>query len=180
MLIMKKVIYATLFCALSLGVVSCSNGDYQADPASNANGAVNPQTPLTSEEFTWGGEEIMAADINGSRWVADSVYFALDTSGGNVIIGTKFNSASTLRFYLKDVWAGNLYSMEWEDYNRSCTYADSVGIEYKMYYSYLSNSGGIKINANDTDVIKSQFYFKGVSADGKVANISNGYFNIVK
>ena len=177
---MKKVIYATLLCALSLGVVSCSNGDYQADPASNANGAVNPLTPLTEEEFTWGGDEIMVADINGNRWEADSVYFALDTSGGNVLIGTKKNSTASLRFYLKDVWTGNLYSMEWEDYNRNCMLGDSVGGFYKTYYSFLSNSGGIKITRNDSAAIKGLFYFKGVSADGKVANISKGYFNIDK
>jgi hypothetical protein len=102
------------------------------------------------------------------------------TTPVSAITGNLTNSTASLRFYLKDVWTGNLYSMEWEDYNRNCMLGDSVGGFYKTYYSFLSNSGGIKITRNDSAAIKGQFYFKGVSADGKVANISKGYFNIDK
>ncbi len=70
--------------------------------------------------------------------------------------------------------------MEWEDYNRYSQYTDSLGYLDGTYYSYLSNSGGLKITQNDTAVIKGQFYFKGISPNGKIVNISNGYFNINK
>jgi hypothetical protein len=177
---MKNFLNTVLLCGLICGIVSCSNGDYEASPDSNANGAVNPVTPLTQSEFTWSGTDPMSADINGSRWVADSVSFNLDTSGGNIIVGAKYNSTPFLRFYLKDVWTNNLYDMEWENYNRFAQYIDSIGYIDGTYSSYLSNSGGITILQNDTAVIKGLFYFKGISPNGKIVNISNGYFKIDK
>ncbi len=178
---MKKLFYGLLFCTAVYGLSSCSNGDYQASPSSNANAAVNPITPLTEDEFSWSGDEPLSADINGSRWVADYASFALDSSGGNVIIGYKEGSRYIMRFYLKDVWTNNLYSMEWKDYNRFAYVTDSETLFTDgAYFSYLSNSGGVSIIQNDSAVIKGKFYFKGVSANGNVMTINNGYFKIDK
>ncbi|MCF8450310.1 MAG: hypothetical protein K9G49_10620 [Taibaiella sp.] len=181
---MKKIFHTVLCCLVILGLNACSNGDYNADPASNANGAVNPITPLTPTQFTWTGDEPMSADINGNRWKADNATWALDTNGANIVLGTKDNSPIRLSFYLSDVWGdvngGNTYSMEWKDYDRFGLYTDSMSIIEGGFYSYLSNSGGIKILRNDSVVFQGLFYFKGVSPTGKVVNISNGYFKIDK
>ena len=93
---MKKKLYSLLAGLFVIGIVSCNNGDYIADPQSNGNGAVNPVTPLTSKEFTWGNNDVLSADINGSNWKADSVTFGLDTSGANVIMGYKQQSDLSL------------------------------------------------------------------------------------
>lgn len=177
---MQKIAHALLVCFVVLGLASCSNGDYQADPASNGNGAVNPVTPLASSEFTWSGTEPMSCDINGKRWVADSVSFYLDDSGANLLYGFQFGKTPRFGFYLKDVWSGNDYPMEWKNYNRYAVYTDSLGYIDGTFYSYLSNSGGLKIVQNDSAVIKGLFYFKGISPNGKIVNISNGYFKIDK
>ncbi len=177
---MKKIIYGLLITSISAFVMSCSNGDYQADPDSPANEAVNPITPLGDDEFTWGGEKPMSYKVNGNFHKADYAGFALDTSGTNVIIGVMDNAPARMQFYLRDVWKGNLYSMEWQNYTRMATYTDSLYGKYLQFSSDRSNSGGIKILRNDTAVIEAKFYFKGVTANGEVVNISDGYFYIEK
>lgn len=178
---MKKIFYSLLATAFIAGLVSCNNGDYVADPQSNGNGAVNPITPLTDKEFNWSNTtDILSAEINGSKWTADHVSFALDSSGSNVIIGTKDQSPVVLQLYMRDVWTGNLYSMEWQNYSRYASYRDASSMTEGAYLSYLSNSGGLKITHNDTDAINGMFYFKAVSATGKVMNISKGVLNFRK
>lgn len=176
---MKKLLYGTLVCAILGSLASCSNGDYKASPTSPANGAVNPITPLGGDQFTWSGNEPLSMDINGVHWVADDVYFYLDTSGSNVLLASKAGSSVDLRLYLRDVWAGNTYSMEWKEYSRRAQYMDSAHVG-EVFSSDRSNSGGLKITVNDTIAIEGRFYFKGVSQNGQVVNISNGYFKLNK
>jgi hypothetical protein len=179
---MKNIFYTILCFTLLSGLVSCNNGDYIADPDSNGNAAVNPITPLTSSEFTWfNSDVIMSAKINGSYWAADHVDFALDTSGSNVLIGTKDGDPNVIQLYLRDVWGpDNVYPMEWENYSRFGVYLNATSFADGGYFSYLGNSGGIKVTANDTAVLKAMFYFKGVTADQKVVTVSDGVINIVK
>jgi hypothetical protein len=178
---MKKKIYSLLAGLFVLGIVSCNNGDYIADPQSNGNGAVNPVTPLTSKEFTWGNNDVLSADINGSNWKADSVTFGLDTSGANVIMGYKKQSDIILQLYLRDVWGpDNVYPIEWENYSRYGAVTDKTSLTEGTYFSYLGNSGGLKMTYNDTDAIKGVFYFKAVTLTGKVMNVSNGVLNYKK
>lgn len=177
---MKKVFYSLLCAGSLLGFAACSNGDYNANPDSVENGAVNPITPLTSDEYNWGGTDPMSAEINGAGWVADNASFTLDGSGSNVLVGTKDGSAKVMRLSLKDVWSGNLYDMGWKNTDRYGLLTDTVNNVFTPYYSYLGNSGGIKIIYNDTDAIKGMFYFKGVTLDGQVVTVNKGYFNIIK
>lgn len=177
---MKKIFQALLIAGISASLVSCSNGDYVVDPSDNANGSVNPITPLTAAEFTWGGTKPFSAEINGSMWVADRANFTLDGSGGNVIVATKDGSPAVMSLYLKDVWSGNLYDMEWKNNIRYATYSDSVENKYETYFSALSNSGGLLMDRNDTAVIAGKFYFKGVSLDQKTVTINKGFFHIEK
>lgn len=179
---MKKILYSVLLAAISCVAVSCSNGDYQANPDSNANNAVNPITPLTASEFTWGSDDDapFSADINGVHWKADNAYWGIDSSFANLIFASKDNSAKIFNLYLKDVWKDNLYDMEWANYNRFATFGDSVNGDFPIYRSQLSNSGGVLILQNDSLKFKGKFYFKGVTTDGKIVNITNGYFDLKK
>lgn len=175
---MRNFFYSALLFAGICGFSACSNGDYIANPSNGANGAVNPITPLTSAEYTWGGDEPLSADINGSHWKADDISFGLDTSGANVIIATKGHSFMSFR--LSDVWGGNVYDMGYQDNKRSVYYSDSGSNAMGVYRSNLGNSGGLKITRNDSSAIVGQFYFKGVNAYGQEISIRNGYFKIVK
>lgn len=179
---MKKM-FRTLFlsAAVSAALVSCNNGDYIAAPDANSNPAVNPITPLEASEYNWyNGDEQLAAEINGQYWSADYVTFHLDTSGANVITGHKTDSKIMLQLYLRDVWTDNLYSMEWDDLGRYGCCINADPITGGAFYSYLSNSGGLKITSNDTGKITGMFHFLGVDAEGKTMSVLKGTMNIDK
>jgi hypothetical protein len=183
-----------LFAGVCTALYSCSNGEYSANPSSNANGSINPLTPLTSSQFTWGGTDPMSANINGSYWVADTAGFALDSLFANELVGYNAGKGSSLAFYLSDVWGGNLYNMGYHKYNLYGVYVDftdstsgnvfsnkaSVTSSPHNYYSYIGNSGEVKITENDSAYIKGLFYFQGVNSKGQIVNVTNGYFKIAK
>jgi len=195
---MKKVLYSILLFTAVLGVLSaCNNGDYNSNLSSNANGSINPLNPLKIDEFTWGGNDPMSADINGSHWVADAAYFQLDTFGRNLIIGIK--GPQMMAFILNDVWSNNLYNMGYKVEKRMGMYfagvdstmaasgdlwgvvgGSSTANSAVVFTSYLGNSGEIKMVENDSVRIKGQFYFQAVNSSGAVMNITNGYFNVAK
>ena len=178
-----KRIFHTLALAVAIAgtLASCNNGDYVADPTSNANPGVNPVTPLTESEFTWGNQtEQLAADINGTRWVADHVSFFLDSTGANVVTGYKDESDIVLQLYMRDVWTGNLYEMEWNNLGRYGTVINSIPTNASVYYSYLGNSGGVKISQNDSAFLRGTFYFKGVDRENNVTSVLKGVMNIEK
>lgn len=179
---MKRIFHTLALAAAIAGTLaSCNNGDYVADPQSNANPGVNPVTPLTESEFTWGNQtEKLAADINGTRWVADYVTFFLDSTGANVVTGYKDKSDITLQLYMRDVWGGNLYEMEWDNMKRFGTVIKSIPLDASVYYSYLGNSGGLKITQNDSAWIRGTFYFKAVDAKKNVTSVLKGVMNVEK
>ena len=177
---MKKIFYNFLFvtgafCAIN----ACSNGPYTANPSSNGNNSVNPLKPLTSSQFTWGGSGSISADINGSHFVADTASWGLDSSGTNIIAGSN-SSGKGFLFYLNSVYAVNLYSLSYHIYNTYMVYSDSISNVNDYYFSYFGNSGEVKITENDSAYIKGLFYFQGVTHDGRIVTVSNGYFNIAK
>lgn len=176
-MVMKKIIYALAVAGISV-LASCSNGDYKASPDNNANGSVNPVSPLTSSEYTWNGQDPVSADINGAHWQADVAYFSLDSTWANILVASK--GSQIMYFRLADVWGGNIYDLGYKVPNRYIVWTDSVDGTYTAFASNLGNSAGLKVNQNDSAVIKGQFYAKAVSTSGKVVNISNGYFKLNK
>lgn len=195
---MKKVLYSILFLSAVFGVLSaCNNGDYNANPGSNANGSINPINPLKSSEFTWAGTDPMSADINGAHWVADAAYFQLDTFGRNLIVGVK--GPQMMAFILSDVWTNNVYNIGYKISNRMGLYwtgidstmgtsgdiwsyigASSTAHADFIFSSYLGNSGEFKLVENDSLHIKGLFYFQAANNSGAITNITNGYFNVRK
>jgi hypothetical protein len=179
-MLMKKILYSILLFAGVSGILSACNGDYTASPSSAANGLVNPLDPLTISQFTWGGTSPLSCTVNGVSFVADSTLtnWSLD-SGFNVISGFK-DSLTGMVLYLDNVYGNNLYSMNYNNYLRYAVWIDSNGVSDSYYVSALGNSGGIYITENDSAYIKGLFYFEGVSTNGRVVAINNGYMNIKK
>jgi hypothetical protein len=96
-------------------------------------------------------------------------------------MGYKKQSDIILQLYLRDVWGpDNVYPIEWENYSRYGAVTDKTSLTEGTYFSYLGNSGGLKMTYNDTDAIKGVFYFKAVTLTGKVMNVSNGVLNYKK
>ncbi len=177
---MRKILNSILFIAgLSLVFASCSNGEYTANPSGNANTSLNPLNPLKSgDDFSWGGNEPLSADINGSHWVAEGASFLLD-SGVNYIFANK--GASQFHLVLPDVYQGNIYNTGFGKYDRYMLYADSFGgLTSNYYFSYLGNFGQLYITENDSAIIAGKFHFQGINNKGQLISVTNGYFKIVK
>ena len=178
---MKNLFYSILlFAGVCFAVASCSKGAYTASTDSNANNGVNPLTPLTAAQFDWigGGKDPMSANINGTPWVASGATWALDTVGGNIIIGNL--GGQVMYLYLNQVYGGGVYSMGYHDYLTSGTWSDSVGSQYFSYASYLGNSGEVYITHNDSVYIQGLFYFKGITPSGQIVSVTDGYFKLNK
>ncbi len=178
---MKNLFYSILlFAAVGFAVASCNKGAYSANTDSAANGGVNPLTPLTAAQFDWigSGKDPMSANINGAGWTAGYATWALDTAGGNVIIGHL--GGQMMYLYLNQVYAGNVYSMSYHDYGTAATWSDSVGSAYYSYSSYLGNSGEVYITHNDSAYIQGLFYFKGITPTGQIVSVTDGYFKLLK
>ena len=145
---MKKIFYYTLFftgafCAIN----ACSNGPYTANPSSNANNSVNPLKPLTSSQFTWGGESPVSGDINGTHWRADTAYFGTDSSGASYVTGIKYSDGSRMTFHLLiyKIESSTLYNLSYHVYDHYAGYMDSTSTGGQLALSYLGNSGEINI-----------------------------------
>lgn len=174
---MKSKLIGFSLIALSL-FASCSNGDYQASPTSNANNSINPLNQLKAEDFTWSGTDPVSLDINGAHWVADFAIWGIDTLGDYIYASKGKN---TLFISMNDSWPGNLYTLANKNGKRWGYWTDSTNTGYQVYFSDLGNSGQLYMKNNDTAYIKGLFHFKGVSKyENKVVNITNGYFKIHK
>ena len=180
---MKKILHSILlFAGTCVALTSCSNGEYVANPGSAANTAVNPLKPLTASQFTWGGTGSLSATINGVSFVADTAAWRLDSSGTNLIAGSSGDTRG-FALNLRNVYAGNIYSLAYHIYNTEVIYtvADTANkLLNGVYYSYLGNSGEVYITENDSAYIKGLFYFEGVDDSGKLVTVNNGYFNVAK
>ncbi len=185
---MKNVFNTILLFAVICGVLaSCTGGDYNVNPGSNANYVVNPLKPLTSAQFSWGtgstpaiwsGTGVMGGVINGVSWSTNNVTWNLATGGDNVIIGTV--GAKVMRLDLPSVYSGNVYTMAFHDYLQTGTWSDSVGTSYVSYYSFFGNSGEVYITENDSAYIRGMFYFEGISNSNQITAVNSGYFSFAK
>lgn len=178
---MKNVFYSILLFAGICGVfAACTGGAYNASPTSNANFVINPLTPLTQSQFTWGvGSKVgaMGAVINGVPWATNNVFW-IDTSGPNEVYGVL--GSQVIHLHLNNVYGGNIYPMGFKLYEQNGSWSDSVGSVYNIYQSINGNSGEAYITENDTTYIRGMFYFEGITNAGQIAAVNNGYFNIKK
>ena len=178
---MKNGFYTILLFAVICGVfAACTGGNYNASPDNNANGAVNPLTPLTSSQFTWTGTDPISATINGVPWVASLGTWSFDTAGGGANVLTGVSGSTVVQLYLSGVYAGNIYGMNYHDYGQFVDVSDSVSGAYYSYSSVYGNSGEVQIVENDSARIKGYFYAKCLTPSGQVLVINNGYFNLPK
>lgn len=185
---MKNVFYSILLFACFCGVLaSCTGGDYNASPNSNANYVVNPLKPLTATQFSWGegttaaiwsGLGVMGATINGSSWSTNNASWYVDTTGTTVVTG--YVGSTIIQLKMNTIYTGKVYPMNFHDYNPYCQLSDSVGGSYLAYYSFNGNSGELYITENDSAYIKGMFYCECISNNGQITAINNGYFNISK
>ncbi|PQJ09207.1 hypothetical protein CJD36_020695 [Flavipsychrobacter stenotrophus] len=179
---MKKVLFSIIAVLAACTFFACSNGDYNANPLSAANGSVNPFDQLDSAGFNWSGTDAISANVNGNYFNVDSTKtgFFLGSGGTNIITGY-ISPGRGFRFELNDVYATNIYPLGLNNVYRYMMYSDSIGSSAITYYSNLGNVGQVQILRNDPLRIIGKFHFQALNmANGTVINVSNGWFNIKK
>ena len=179
---MKKVLFSIIAVLATCTFFACNNGDYNANPTSNANGSINPMDLLDSAGFSWSGTDAISANINGNFFNVDSTKtsFTLTSTGTNVITGY-VTPGHGLRFELNEVYGNNIYPLGYNNTYRAMMFQDSVGSSAVTYYSYFGNVGQVQILRNDPQRIIGKFHFQALNmVNGTVINVSNGWFNIGK
>lgn len=179
---MKKALFSIIFVAAASLFFACNNGEYNANPISNANGSVNPLNTLDSATFEWTGQDAVSAYVNGTYFHADSTQanWVLATGGVNVI--TAFTSLTHgFIMSMSGVYGNNIYNMGYTVTNPMIAYTDSIPTGPITYYSYFGNVGQVEIVRNDAQRIIGRFHFQALNqVGGSVINVSNGWFNLHK
>ncbi|MBC7554288.1 MAG: hypothetical protein H7257_09940 [Taibaiella sp.] len=181
---MKKIFLSIIAVLSALQFTACSNGEYIANPTTEANVSANPLNPYSTDAFSWSGTDAVSAKINGANYNCDSFHttWSLD-SGYNVI--TAYNATNYgLVLTMKDVYVGQTYTMGFGKTARMGVWQDTSGTgvnKAKSFVSYFGNAGQINIIKNDSARLIGKFYFQALdSPGGKVINVSEGWFNINK
>lgn len=182
---MKKLfLFAVLFSSVSLGFVSCNNGDYNANP--NGSTGINPLNPPggIDQNFDWSGTDPMSAQVNGVGWTADnaSIYTSPTDQSSYFVYGqSNAGDTSIITFQLKKnlVVAGQTYFIDFGNTDHTASYDAKISDGTKIYSSNLTTPGQIKILESDATHIKALFFFLSKSPiTGLYTNISKGYFNL--
>jgi hypothetical protein len=184
---MKKYILSALIIAgAGFGLLSCNNGDYDADPNADYSNGINPLNPKggINTNFDWTGSDPMSAEINGNAWKADGAFYLVDMFDTTeaYIVGANFSgdtSGITLRME-RNVEPNKLYYVNMGNTKNTASYTNAMSDPNDLYASTLANLGAVKILENDATHIKGLFYFLAKSETGIYLNVQKGYFNIDK
>jgi hypothetical protein len=185
---MRRSLQVFLAFACIAVAASCSSGNYDVNPNSNANNSSNPLSTKTPT-FDWSGAGPISGIINGTAWVADagSVVYTYN-AGYNYFTGNS-GGKKTLSFWFTGIYPNNYYIMGLKNGSQYCMYEDSTTSPTALrYYTYNApwNTGAVQIIRSDTfaigvaGYIEGKFYFEAVDSIGRVTNVTNGYFNVQK
>ncbi len=139
--------------------------------------------------FDWSGSGPISATINGTPWVADAGSIVFTYSAGYNYFSGNAGGKKTLSFWFTNIYPNNYYIMGLRNGSQYCMYADSMtGPTALRYFTYNApwNTGAVQILRSDTfaigvpGYIQGKFYFEAIDSIGRVANVTNGYFNVQK
>ncbi len=189
---MKNFLRSIIAVAAICTFTACSNGDYVANPATNANASGNPIDALTSkDQFSWSGSGAFSVKLNGVPFSADSsmVSWSLDTGGYNIITAMP-SPGHIITMYFKDVYGGNIYTFgTLQKVSNNLRYVvvdDTSSGSHAVYSSQLGNIGQVYLSRNDSATgflphISGKFWFQALDKPGgTIMNASEGYFDIKK
>ena len=186
---MKKFFLSALFLASAgLGFISCSNGDYDANPDGSYANGVNPLNPTggIDNSFGWGGTDPMSLELNGNAWKADTALLTQlpNDSKHYFITGYKETGDDTAvcTIYLQsDVQVGKSYFVFYGNTENTASFTTNISDPAQIYASTMTNLGEVRILEHDATHIKGLFYFLAKSGStNQYINIQKGYFNVKK
>jgi hypothetical protein len=178
---MKKILFISAFAACAaMGMSSCMNGDYDANP-DTVNTGGNPLTPVNPgggggnsndpAYYSWNGTDPVSAKIDGAAYQATgamaldlSGIITLQASGGGKMVQVMFPSATANGTILE------------------CNSTSTNIITVDNNYTSATGSGGkIYVIENDATHCKGKFFgnLKMISGGGNM-DVTEGYFNVTK
>ncbi len=187
---MKNLFIYLMVCGSLIYFASCTKA-YNANPGSASNNSANPLTP-TMSSFDWSGTAPMSAVITNTdgsttNWVADHVDYQY-SGGYNIFFGSQ-GGKKIIGVWLGSIYPGNKYSMGRNFTEQYFKYSDSSSVPDKyIYWTYNAPnySGGVYVVKSDTFLLgthgylQGQFYGELEDSQGRIVNVSNGYFNFAK
>ncbi len=188
---MKKILRSILAIAAIATFSACSNGDYVANPVTNANSSGNPIDALTSsDQFSWSGSGAFSVKLNGVPFSADSSQCSwyLDTGGYNIITAMP-SAGHVVTMYFKEVYGNQIYTFGTLNKYNNLRYVivyDTASGSRAVYSSIYGNIGQVYVSRNDSNGaflphIAGKFWFQSLDKPGgTVMNASEGYFDIKK
>jgi hypothetical protein len=188
---MKQILYASFFAAAAaIGLSSCMNGDYDANPATNST-TINPLTQTggnggtggggsnNNSNFNWSGTDPMSVKINGAGWQALAGTFTAPPGFSAFVAGNGPENTTVSIDIPTNPTINTTYSF---GSNLSARYFANLGSSNPddNYSTTNGGSGQVQILENDATHIKGKFYFTAKNTVGGSRTLAEGYFNITK
>lgn len=180
---MKKILVASLFAAsAAMGLSSCMNGDYDANPLTN-NTTKNPLDTMPAGNvylFDWNGTAPMSATIEGNPWHASTGTYTPPMGGmpasvtamgpGNSAISVMFPETAPPNTVI-DFDAMNVGSYT-PDFNNTDP--------NQKFNAHMGGGGSLQILENDASHVMGKFQFNASNSLGQNVQVSEGYFEVTK
>lgn len=172
----KLVLSAALLITSSLAMISCNNGDYDANPDTNNSGTPPPVIGGGSGggSFNWSGTDPMSAKIDGNAFQAASGTGHYIAFSGSASISADNNGKTITILIPENTAAGATLNVGGSS---SLTIQENIT---DIYSSSFGGNGSVKILENDATHIKGLFYGQCKNMSGTAKSITDGYFNITK
>jgi hypothetical protein len=177
---MKKFLFASLFAACAaMGLSSCMNGDYDADPTNviNGNNPLNPTNPTGGggnpndpSYYSWSGTDPVSAKIDGTAYQATGAS-AMDISGITLVQAN--DGSQMVQVSFPSTTANNTIL----DCSSTSTNFFTVG----SFTTATGTGAKIYVMENDASHCKGKFFgnVKDISGGGS-KDVTEGWFNVTK
>ena len=180
---MKRILLASVFAACaSMGLSSCMNGDYDANPKGTNTGQnpLNPPGGGNNNSFNWSGTAPMSAKVDGTGWNANTGSYLPPGSGLPASVMALGPNNSAIGVMFPETIAPNTI-INFDGTNNGSYTPDITSSDPNAKYNASMGSGGsLQILENDASHIKGKFYFNAKNPAGTTVNITEGYFDVTK
>lgn len=179
---MKKFLVASLFAAsAAMGLSSCMNGDYDANPATNNSGGnpLNPGGGSGGSNFDWSGTAPMSVKLDGNAWGPGNVSYMPSVGGLPAQVFAINNSEQLIIAFPETTAPNTVVAFSSSNFASYTTDMNSSDISTK-YTASLGSGGAVQILENDASHVKGKFYFNAKNTSGGSKNITEGYFDVTK
>lgn len=179
---MKKFLVATVFAATAaMGLTSCMNGDYDANPVTSNTGGnpLNPGGGTGGSKFDWSGTAPMSVKLDGNAWGPGNVSYLPSIAGLPAQVFAINNSEEIIIMFPETTAPNTVLTFDNTNIGSYTSDMNSGDISTK-YTAAMGSGGAVQILENDASHVKGKFYFNAKNSSGGAKNITEGYFDVTK